>query len=93
MVIVGSNFSVIERRFEVFHVYLFCHYTATLFLIFNKKNHRLCPRPNTLNVKKATFSFTLVFRNLACKLLLMCLYYYSYKYLRLDFICFCTIKK
>lgn len=32
--IVGSHFSTVDRSFGVFLVYLFCQYTATLFLFF-----------------------------------------------------------
>lgn len=84
IVIVGSHLSAIERSFEVFHYFIYSVTTLQLFCIFNE-NHRLCtcPRPYTsLNVKMVKLSIILVFRNLACQLLLTCLYYY--KYVRLE---------
>lgn len=76
-VIVGS-YSSVKEAFEVLRLYLFCQYTA----LFSSYLTTDCFRPYTSNVCEC---FILVFRNLVCQLLLMCLYYYYYyyKYVRL----------
>lgn len=52
IVIVGSHFSAVERSFEVFHVYLFSPYTATLFLIFLQEEQETVSRATHIECAK-----------------------------------------
>lgn len=72
----------IGRSFQVFHVNLFCHYTAALFLFLSRSTTDFAPGRTSWMWKMVTSSYLRFSEFLARQLLLMCLYYS--KYLRLD---------